>query len=257
MVATLNLEALDAERDAGELSVPRHVAIIMDGNGRWAKRRGLARTEGHKQGVQTLRDAVKYAQRRGISYLTLYSFSSENWSRPQSEVSFLMGLLRRFIHNDLTQLMEANVKVRIIGSRENLEPSLRALLDDAEQRTAHCTGLVLVIAFNYGARDEFVRAARKLAEKVENGTLKASELSEADVCAALDTCEIPDPDLIVRTGGEQRLSNFLLWQAAYAEFYFAQVPWPEFDSAAFDDALLAYSSRERRYGGLGSDATGT
>ncbi|SDR07202.1 isoprenyl transferase [Pseudovibrio sp. Tun.PSC04-5.I4] len=257
MAASVEFEALDTNSEIGLLNVPRHVAIIMDGNGRWALRRGLARTEGHRRGVKTLREAVKHAQKRGISYLTLFSFSSENWSRPQQEVTFLMGLLRRFVHNDLADLIKANVRVRVIGSKENLDQSMLTLLDDAERNTAHCTGLVLVIAFNYGARDEFVRAARKLAERVEAGELKAADIGEADVSACLDTSDIPDPDLIVRTGGEQRLSNFLLWQAAYAEFYFAPAPWPEFDSSAFDNALLAFSNRDRRFGGLSTDATGT
>ncbi|GHB35525.1 isoprenyl transferase [Pseudovibrio japonicus] len=257
MTATVEFEAVDVNSEIGLMSVPRHVAIIMDGNGRWAQSRGLPRTEGHRRGVKTLREAVKHAQKRGISYLTLFSFSSENWSRPQQEVSFLMALLRRFVHDDLKELIKANVRVRVIGSKENLDKSLLTLLNDAELKTAHCTGLVLVIAFNYGARDEYVRAVRKLAARVEAGELKAADIGEDDVSACLDTSDLPDPDLIVRTGGEQRLSNFLLWQAAYAEFYFAPTPWPEFDSGAFDDALLAFSNRDRRYGGLSSDATGT
>ncbi|KZL21881.1 Ditrans,polycis-undecaprenyl-diphosphate synthase ((2E,6E)-farnesyl-diphosphate specific) [Pseudovibrio axinellae] len=257
MTASVEFQAVDANSEIGLLNVPRHVAIIMDGNGRWAVRRGLPRTEGHRRGVKTLRAAVKHAQKRGISYLTLFSFSSENWSRPQQEVSFLIGLLRRFVHDDLAELVQANVKVRVIGSRENLDKSMQVLLNDAEEKTAHCTGLVLVIAFNYGARDEYVRAVRVLAERVEAGELNAADIVEDDVSACLDTKDIPDPDLIVRTGGEQRLSNFLLWQAAYAEFYFAPAPWPEFDSDAFDDALLAFSNRDRRYGGLSCDATGT
>ncbi len=257
MTASVDFEAVDENSEIGLLNVPRHVAIIMDGNGRWAQSRGLPRTEGHRRGVKTLREAVRHAQKRGVSYLTLFSFSSENWSRPQHEVSFLLALLRRFVHDDLIELIKANVQVRVIGSKENLDRSMLELLDDAERKTAHCTGLVLVIAFNYGARDEYVRALRKLAERVEAGEIKAADIGEDDVSKALDTGDIPDPDLIVRTGGEQRLSNFLLWQAAYAEFYFAPTPWPEFDSGAFDDALLAFSNRDRRYGGLSCDATGT
>ncbi|KZL26739.1 isoprenyl transferase [Pseudovibrio sp. WM33] len=257
MAASVEFEAVDANSEIGLLSVPRHVAIIMDGNGRWATRRGLPRTEGHRRGVKTLREAVKHAQKRGISYLTLFSFSSENWARPQQEVSFLLALLRRFVRDDIKELTKTNVRVRVIGSKENLDRSMLALLNDAERETAHCTGLVLVIAFNYGARDEFVRAARQLAQRVEAGELRAADIGEDDVSTCLDTRDIPDPDLIVRTGGEQRLSNFLLWQAAYAEFYFAPTPWPEFNSDAFDDALLAFSNRNRRYGGLSSDATGT
>ena len=252
---TGSLQSAPAKRGAGQgACVPRHVAIIMDGNGRWAKARGLPRTEGHRHGLEALRGAIRHARERGIGYVTVYSFSSENWSRPPTEVSFLMGLLRRFVQRDLSELHQANIRVRIIGSREGLEPGIRGLLDESEALTQANTGMTLIVAFNYGARDEIVRAMRQLAQDVAAGRLDPDALAEGDVTAALDTSDIPDPDLIIRTSGEQRLSNFLLWQAAYAEFYFSPVLWPDFDAAAFDAALDAFAARERRFGAV--SATG-
>ncbi|WP_106753267.1 isoprenyl transferase [Pannonibacter carbonis] len=230
--------------------VPRHVAIIMDGNGRWANARGLPRTEGHRQGLDALRGAIRHAGQRGIDFVTVYSFSSENWSRPPTEVSFLMGLLRRFVQRDLSELHQANIRVRVIGARAGLEPGICALLDEAEALTRANTGMTLVVAFNYGGRDEILRAARQLAEAAAAGQLDPASLSEQDISSRLDTSDIPDPDLIIRTSGEQRLSNFLLWQAAYAEFVFSPVMWPDFDAAAFDAALDAFSARERRFGAV-------
>ncbi|NBN62311.1 isoprenyl transferase [Microvirga tunisiensis] len=230
--------------------VPRHVAIIMDGNGRWAKARGLPRTDGHRHGLDALRGVIRHAGERGIDYLTVFSFSSENWSRPPAEVSFLMGLLRRFVQRDLSELHQANVRVRIIGEREGLEPGIRGLLEESETLTRNNSGLTLIVAFNYGARDELVRAMRRIAGEVAAGTLAPEAVTDQLVSSRLDTAGIPDPDLIIRTSGELRLSNFLLWQAAYAEFFFSPVLWPDFDAAAFDAALSAYAARERRFGGL-------
>lgn len=229
---------------------PTHVAIIMDGNGRWAQMRGLPRQEGHRRGLEALRRTVRNASDLGIGVLTLYSFSTENWRRPQAEVSFLMGLLRHFVEKDLAELSAANVQVRIIGSRQDLAPDLRRLVEHAEARTRGNTGLILAIAFNYGARDEIVRAARALAADAVAGRIEPRAIDEAALSARLDTHDLPDPELVIRTSGETRISNFLLWQAAYAEFVFTPVMWPDFDRPAFEDALAQYRQRERRFGGL-------
>lgn len=230
--------------------LPRHVAIIMDGNGRWARSRGLPRAEGHRRGVQSIRTVVRHARELGIDWLTLFSFSSENWSRPADEVSELMGLLKLFIRRDLKDLAKANVRVHVIGGRDNLTSDIAELLIEAEERTADNTGLNLVIAFNYGSRDEIVRAARALARDVAAGRLAADEVTAELVASRLDTADMPDPDLIIRSSGEQRLSNFLLWQAAYAEFVFVPDYWPDFDGAVFDRAIAEYMGRERRFGRL-------
>ena len=230
--------------------VPAHVGIIMDGNGRWAVRRGLPRIEGHRRGVEALRATVRAALEFGLDYLTVYGFSAENWRRPIEEVSDLMGLLRRFIHNDLGELHRAGVRVRIIGWRDNLKPDIAALLNEAETLTCGNDRLTLVVAFNYGGRQEIARAARALASKAAAGQLRPEDIDEAMVAAHLDTAGIPDPDVIIRTSGEQRLSNFLTWQAAYAEFVFLPILWPDFDASAFAGALAEYAARERRFGGV-------
>ncbi|TDH36180.1 isoprenyl transferase [Pseudohoeflea suaedae] len=230
--------------------LPRHVAIIMDGNGRWARARNLPRTAGHKVGVERVREVVRAAQDFGIEYVTLYAFSSENWNRPKEEVSDLMGLLKLFIKRDLDELHSNNVRVRVIGCRSTVQSDIRALLDQAEERTRENTGPNLVIAFNYGSRDEIVRAARALAVDVAEGRLKPEDISEDALDGVLDTAGIPDPDLVIRTSGEQRLSNFLLWQAAYAEFVFATCLWPDFDRSQFRDALEEYARRDRRFGAV-------
>lgn len=230
--------------------VPKHVAIIMDGNGRWAKERGLPRTIGHSKGVEAVRRAVKVAGEAGVEYLTLFAFSSENWSRPESEVSDLLGLLRRFIRRDLAELHRANVRIKIIGDRENLKGDILPLLIEAEETTRDNTALTVIIAFNYGARDEIARAVKRLAEDVESGRLDAASITPDMISAQLDTADIPDPDLIIRTSGEERLSNFLLWQAAYAEFVFLPGYWPDFGPEMFHEALRIYSARDRRFGGL-------
>jgi undecaprenyl diphosphate synthase len=226
-----------------------HVAIIMDGNGRWAQARGLPRFEGHRRGVEALRKAVRAAIEFGLAYLTIYSFSTENWNRPPDEVSMLMGLLKRFIRNDLAELHANDVRVRVIGGRAGLPSDIAALLAEAEGLTKANGGLTLVVAFNYGARQEIVEAARSLARLAAAGALDPASIDARAFEAELDTADIPDPDLIIRTSGEQRLSNFLLWQAAYAEFVFLPIHWPDFDKSVFEFALDEYSARERRYGG--------
>ena len=232
---------------------PRHVALIMDGNGRWAQARGLPRYEGHRRGVEAVRRAVRSASEIGVSFLTIYSFSTENWTRPPDEVSLLMGLLRRFIRNDLAELHANDVRVRVIGSKEGVAPDIASLLAEAEELTRRNRGLTLVVAFNYGGRQEIVEAARRLAERAAAGTLDPASIGVEHMASALTSADIPDPDLIIRTSGEQRLSNFLLWQAAYAEFVFLPLHWPDFDRAAFQSALDEYYARERRYGGCGRE----
>jgi undecaprenyl diphosphate synthase len=233
---------------------PRHVAIIMDGNGRWASARGLPRGEGHRRGVEALRKTVRAAGELGIGILTIFSFSSENWLRPAAEIRDLMGLLRRFIRNDLVELHANNVKVRVIGERDGLESEIRRLLEEAEELTRENTGLVLVVAFNYGARQEIARAVRGIAEDVARGRLKPEAVTAELIGSRLDAPDLPDPDVIIRTSGEQRLSNFLLWQAAYSELVFVPIYWPDFDRAALEDALAEYRRRERRFGGLVAEA---
>jgi undecaprenyl diphosphate synthase len=240
-------------KGAGE-GMPAHVAIIMDGNGRWAAQRGLPRFEGHRKGIEAIRRAVRTAGDLGIRYLTVYSFSAENWRRPAEEVSYLMGLLKRFVRHDLAELHAGNVRVRIIGSRQGLAPDIRLLLDEAEQLTKANTGLTLVIAFNYGGRQEIVSAVRALAQKVKDGALDPSAIDMDTIEAELDTHGIPDPDLVIRTSGEQRVSNFLTWQTAYSEFVFLPDFWPDFDAATFQRALDEYFKRDRRFGGLSARA---
>ena len=237
-------------------NVPRHVALIMDGNGRWAERRSLPRSAGHWQGVEAVRRTVRAASELGIEYLTLYSFSSENWARPPSEVDYLLNLLRRFIHQDVAELHDAGVKIVVIGERADLEPDLRELIEQSERLTAQNDRMTLVVAFNYGSRDEIVRAARAMGEAVAQGRLDPDDITCDLVDAYLDTRGIPDPDLVIRTSGEQRLSNFLLWQSAYAEFVFVDEAWPDFDRDILERALSQYSSRDRRFGRLAATAGG-
>lgn len=233
-----------------DTDAPRHVAIIMDGNGRWAAARGLPRSEGHRRGVETLRRTVRAAGELGIRYLTIFSFSSENWSRPLAEVNELMGLLRRFVRNDLAELHQNNVRVRIIGDRNGLSPDIGPLLIEAEELTRNNTGLNLIVAFNYGARQEIARAARRMGEAVARGDLKTDDIDVDRFSGFLDAPDVPDPDLIIRTSGEQRLSNFLLWQAAYSELVFVPGFWPDFDRAALEAVITEFRRRERRFGGL-------
>jgi undecaprenyl diphosphate synthase len=242
-------EPLRAVRIAN-LAVPRHVAIIMDGNGRWAAARGLPRGEGHRRGVEALRRTVRAAGDLGIGFLTIFSFSAENWTRPPTEVRELMALLRRFIRHDLAELHHSGVRVRVIGERESLDRDIRRLLDEAEQLTKDNDKLVLVVAFNYGARQEIARAAQRLALAVSAGDLAVSDITADKLGSCLDAPDLPDPDLIIRTSGEQRLSNFLLWQAAYSELIFVPSHWPDFDRATLESAIAEYRGRERRFGGL-------
>ena len=235
--------------------VPRHVAIIMDGNGRWAAERGLPRGLGHRSGVEAVRRTVKAAIELGIEYLTIYSFSSENWSRPIEEVDDLMGLMKRFIRADLAELHRQNVRIRIIGERQNVDPELLALIDEGVERTAANTALTLIIAFNYGSRGEMVRAIRSIAEDVAAGRLEPAEITSATISKSLDTGPYPDPDLLIRTSGEMRLSNFLLWQSAYTELVFLETFWPDFGREALDEAIRRYHMRDRRFGGLTKRST--
>ena len=231
-------------------AAPRHVAIIMDGNGRWAARRGLPRSAGHKAGVDALRRAVKAAADFGIEYLTIYSFSSENWSRPAAEVSFLLDLLRRFIRQDVAELHRSGVKITVVGSRADLEPGIVSLLDDAERLTCENSKLNLIVAFNYGSRQEIGRAMAAIARRVESGEISTADISPELISQNLDTAGIPDPDLLIRTGGEQRISNFLLWQCAYTEFVFVDEFWPDFTHEILARALDEFRLRDRRFGGI-------
>ncbi len=234
---------------------PNHVAIIMDGNGRWAKERGLPRSFGHRQGVEAVRRAVRAAIEIGIPYLTIFSFSSENWKRPADEIDDLMGLMKRFIRRDLAELHEAGVAIRTIGERQQVDNELTALIDEAVELTRDNKALTLVIAFNYGSRGEIAKAARRLAERVAAGHLDPSQITVDAMASVLDTSGIPDPDLLIRTSGEMRLSNFLLWQTAYTEFVFLDCYWPDFDKAALESAISEFRARERRFGGLSKRST--
>ncbi len=230
-------------------AIPRHVAIIMDGNGRWAKARRLPRVAGHRQGVEAVRRITRAAREQGIEALTLYAFSSENWRRPEEEIGDLMGLLRHFLKNEIKELTREGVRLRILGNYRALKADLVELIDDAVARTATNTGPILAIALNYGAQAELVAAARRLAEKVVAG-MPVSAIDEAAIDRELDTDGLPPLDLMIRTSGEQRLSNFLLWQAAYAELLFVDTLWPDFDGEALAQAIAAYGQRQRRFGGL-------
>ncbi|MFG1300245.1 isoprenyl transferase [Xanthobacter sp. V3C-3] len=230
--------------------VPAHVGVIMDGNGRWATSRKLPRLEGHRRGVEALRRCVRAAREVGIRFLTIYAFSAENWTRPLGEVTELMRLLKLFLRHDLAELNAANVRVKVIGERGNLAPDIRQLLDDAEALTRANTGLTLVVAFNYGSRQEIAAAVSRIAADVAAGRVKPQDVDVEMISQRLETAGIPDPDLIIRTSGEQRLSNFLLWQAAYAEFVFLPINWPDFDKAALLTAIDEFARRDRRYGGV-------
>jgi undecaprenyl diphosphate synthase len=234
--------------------VPRHVAIIMDGNGRWAARRGLPRVEGHRRGLEAVRKAVRAASDMGIRFLTIYAFSSENWRRPAEEVSDLMFLLKRFIRHDLAELHASGVRVRIIGDRRGLSPDISGLLDEAEHLTRDNAGLTLVVAFNYGGRQEILRAVQAIARRVAAGETAPEDIDLDTIERELDTQGIPDPDLVIRTSGEQRVSNFLPWQSAYSEYVFLPDYWPDFDAAVFGAAIDEYRRRDRRFGGLSARA---
>ncbi|MHA1560183.1 MAG: isoprenyl transferase [Alphaproteobacteria bacterium] len=230
---------------------PLHVGIIMDGNGRWAAERGLPRLEGHRRGMEAVREAVRVAPELGVGYLTIFSFSSENWARPDAEVDALFGLLRVFIQSDLADLHERRAKVTVIGSRDGVPRDICVLLDEAERLTSENDGLRFQVAFNYGGRDEIARAVRRI---FEEGIADPSVITPELIANHLDTVGIPDPDLIIRTSGELRVSNFLLWQSAYSELVFLPGYWPDFDRSVFADALNEFRSRKRRYGGLATSA---
>jgi undecaprenyl diphosphate synthase len=240
--------------DKKAADLPKHVAIIMDGNGRWASKRLLPRFEGHRRGVEALRRTVQAASDIGIRYLTLYSFSSENWARPRNEVDYLMGLVKRFVRKDLAELHANNVRVRIIGEKSGLDGELAGLLYEAEELTQANTGLTLIVAFNYGSRQEIASAVRRLAKMVASGEIHPDDITPERISSCLDTSGIPDPDLVIRTSGEQRLSNFMLWQAAYAEFIFLPLLWPDFDRSTLETALAEFAARERRFGGVSEPA---
>jgi undecaprenyl diphosphate synthase len=235
---------------AGQGSLPRHVAIIMDGNGRWAKKRFLPRIAGHRKGIEAAKAVVRAAGDLGLEVITLYAFSTENWNRPADEVSDLMGLLKHFIQKDIAELAENGVRLRIIGDYRALAPDLVSLIDEALALTAANSKTTLVIALNYGSQAEIVASARALAEQVREGALDPSAITAEHLGAGLETSGIPDPDLVIRTSGEQRLSNFLLWQAAYAELLFVDTLWPDFGAQELADAIAVYGQRERRFGGL-------
>ncbi|MEM7489279.1 MAG: polyprenyl diphosphate synthase [Pseudomonadota bacterium] len=231
-------------------SGPRHVAVIMDGNGRWAAKRGRPRLLGHRAGAKRVREIVEACPYNGVDYITIFAFSTENWKRTQEEVSGLMSLFRRYIETGAQELLENGVRVRFIGDRFRLDPKLRRLMDWLEALTAHNTLVNLTIALNYGGRDEVARATKRLARDVAAGRLDPEEITDQTLPRYLDTHVLPDPDLVIRTSGEARISNFLLWQSAYAEYEFVDTLWPDFTRAHFEEILARYGGRERRYGGV-------
>lgn len=232
--------------------MPRHIAIIMDGNGRWAAARKLPRIAGHRRGAEAVRRTVEACRELGIDYLTLYAFSSENWKRPRTEVEDLMGLLRLYLRREVAELDENNVRLTVIGDRSRLAADILSLIDEAEEKTRDNTGMVLVLALNYGAQAEILGAVKEIAKAYRDGRVELDDITEEVFSKYLYTVELPDPDLLIRTSGEQRLSNFLLWQSAYSELVFTDVLWPDFDKDVLLKALADYGARERRYGGAGT-----
>ncbi len=230
------------------MTLPTHIGIIMDGNGRWAQKRGLPRTAGHKKGAETLKKVLAHAQKRGIKVVTLYAFSSENWNRPADEVQTLMDLFRSYLKNDITELTKRDVRVSFIGDKRRFASDLQEQMTALEAQTQNMTGCHLVLALSYGARDDIVRAVRKIVREVRQGEINPIDINDEIFAAHLSTAGIPDPDLIIRTSGEERVSNFLLWELAYAEFYFTPVLWPDFDEKELDKALEAFEQRTRRFG---------
>ncbi len=235
-----------------EQDVPVHVAIIMDGNGRWAKARNLPRTAGHQRGAESVKTAIKSAAEIGVSYLTLYGFSQENWNRPETEINDLMGLLRFHLRSEINYLCEKGVRFRVIGDRERLARDIVDLIENAEEKTSSNTLINLTVALSYGGRSEIAHAAKLLAQKVEQGLLHSTDINESEFEKHLYTADIPDPDLLIRTSGEQRISNFLLWQSAYTEFVFIDKHWPDFSKEDFESAVREFQARERRYGATSS-----
>ena len=237
-------------REDSDHSGPRHVAIIMDGNGRWAQMRRRPRLFGHQAGARRVREIVEACPDFGVKYLTIFAFSTENWKRTQTEVAGLMSLFRRYIHKEMQAFKAENVQVRFIGDRVRLDAKLRALMDEAEEITAGCTGTNLTIALNYGGRDEVARATKRLAQDVKAGRLDPEDVDEETLPKYLDTCVLPDPDLVIRTSGEARVSNFLLWQSAYAEYEFIDTLWPDFTREEFGRLVGSYGKRDRRFGAV-------
>ncbi|MBC7880798.1 MAG: isoprenyl transferase [Anaerolineae bacterium] len=246
MTSQILLRSLPTDLDPARL--PRHVATIMDGNGRWARRRHMPRVYGHQKGVDTLKDLLRCCKDWGIAALTVYAFSTENWGRPQDEVDFLMALFEKVLDRELAEMAEEQVRIRFVGALHHLPKSLQGTIHEAMTLTANNTGVQFTVATNYGGREEIVQACRKLAQEVKAGRLQPEEIDEALINKHLYTSEMHDPDLLIRTSGESRLSNFLLWQSAYTEIYVADVMWPDFDRSAFHAALLSYQNRQRRYG---------
>ena len=235
------------------LKIPNHVAIILDGNGRWAKAKGLPRNYGHVQGAKTVEEICEVAYKMGIQYLTVYAFSTENWNRPQDEVDALMKLLRNYMKNCLKTAEKNRMCVRVLGDKTRLDEDIRTRIEELEEATKNNDGLHFQIAINYGGRDELVRAAKKLAESIARGELAPEDINEASVNSFLDTAGIPDPDLLIRTSGELRLSNYLLWQLAYSELYVTDCLWPDFNKEELLEAIRHYSRRDRRFGGVKTD----
>ncbi len=244
------MEDLSLKPVEGSGPVPTHVAIIMDGNGRWAQARGLPRTAGHKRGAEAVKQVVRAAKDVGIRYFTLFGFSAENWQRPESEIRDLMALLRFYLVNDVKELDENGVRLTVIGDRSRLPEDTVAMIEDAERRTRNNESLILTIALSYGSRQELVEAAQHLAAQVHDGSLQPDDIDETLFSQQLYTRNIPDPDLLIRTSGEQRISNFLLWQLAYTELVFTETRWPDFGAAELDAAVDEYRRRERRYGAI-------
>lgn len=232
------------------MKIPQHIAIIMDGNGRWARQKKMPRNYGHMQGSKRVEDICRAAHELGVKYLTIYAFSTENWSRPADEVKALMKILRDYLKESVKKASENNMRVRVIGDRERLDEDIRTSIEQLEKVSEGNTGLNFQIALNYGGRDEMLRAIRKIAEECRKGSLSAADIDEKLFSSYLDTSDIPEPDFLIRTSGEQRLSNFLLWQTAYSEFYFPEVLWPDFDKKELRKAIEEYTKRDRRFGGV-------
>ncbi len=236
--------------DKTKYHIPEHVAIIMDGNGRWAKKRALPRSVGHKFGAQNFRKITRYISKTGVKVLTLYAFSTENWKRPLEEVNALMGLFKQYLIDSLTDFREDDIKVVFIGDRSAFDPKLIELINESEEVAKDRKGMLLNIAMNYGSRDEILRAVKQLCNEAKNGEIDPEKITEQDISSRLYTANLPDPDLIIRTGGEFRLSNFLLYQSAYSEFYSTETLWPDFHEEDFDNAIIEFNKRNRRFGGV-------
>ena len=236
--------------ELSELKIPQHVAIIMDGNGRWAKKKHMPRTFGHAQGARVLEQTLEDCDDLGVKYLTVYAFSTENWARPYEEVQVIMNLFRDYLISAVEKCNRNNVRCMVIGERSKLDDDIIAAINNLENETRNNTGITFIVAINYGARDEITRGVREIAESVRNGEIDPDDISEDLITAHLDTRDIPDPDLLIRTSGEERLSNFLMWQLAYTEFYFTDIPWPDFNKQELIKAIEKYSARDRRYGNV-------